>query len=239
MGEWNPYWEEVKGHVGYDDFWHAFVVQARPPNSPHVPLIGHDPLASSQLRLDMIPRYAWTVTDPPTVDFVAAHAGPLVIDPMAGTGYWARLLAERGATVLAYDRHAQSRADNHWHPDMPHWTRVLPGEASETVAAAGPDATLLLSWPPHATSDGADALRAYTGNRVVYIGEGGVGCTGDEELAKILDAEWNLAACHQPVQWWGIRDEVFIYQRAGTAHPAPSSQEHLSVGKGNPRVRNV
>jgi len=228
MGErWNPYWEEVKDHVVYDEFWRAFVVQVRPPDSPHVPLIGHDPVASTQLRRDVIPRYAWTVSDPPTLDFVAAHAGPVVIDPMAGTGYWARLLAERGATVLAYDRYAHAPADNHWHRGMPHWTRVIPGEAVDTVAAAGPAVTLLLSWPPYATSDGADALRAYTGNRIVYIGEDG-GCTGDDELAKLLDTEWNLVAQHQPVQWWGIRDQVFIYHRPGSAPPETVRSGQLS-----------
>lgn len=220
MGErWNPYWEEVKNHVVYDEFRHAFVVQVRTADSPHVPLIGHDPLASSQLRLDLVARYAWTVTDPPTVDFVADHVGPVVIDPMAGTGYWARLLAERGVLVLAYDRHAQSPADNLWHRNMPHWTRILPGEAADTVAAAGPDVTLLLSWPPYGTPDGADALHAYTGNRIVYIGEDGDGCTGDDELAKILATEWVLVECHQPVQWWGIHDEVFLYHRASGEPP--------------------
>lgn len=214
MGErWNPYWDEVKGYIGVDRLMGQTAVLPPHPDHPDDSDGFWSSLASTELRRQLVPRYAWTVTSPDTVAFVAKYAGPFVVDPMAGTGYWARLLAERGAFVMAYDRHAADPAANHWHQSMPHWTRVLSGEAADTVAAAGAGVTLLLSWPPYDTPDGADAVRAYTGNRIIYIGEGDGGCTGDDELHKILSAEWIEVEYHKPVQWWGLHDMVFVYDR--------------------------
>jgi len=210
---WNPYWDAVKDHIGWDDLMRQHAVL------PRDPLHGDDDdgiwrnVASTKLRKQLIPRYAWTVSDPETVDFVLRFCGDTVIDPMAGSGYWARLLAERGVFTLTYDRHAATPEDNHWHRGVEHWTTVLPGEAADTVAAAGSGVTLLLSWPPYNTSDGADAVRAYTGQRIIYIGEGDGGCTGDDALHKILETEWAEVEYHAPVQWWGLHDIVFVYDR--------------------------
>lgn len=113
---------------------------------PRDPLHGDDDdgiwrtVASTKLRKQLIPRYAWTVSDPATVEFVLQFCGDTVIDPMAGSGYWARLLVERGVFTLAYDRCAATPEENHWHRGVEHWTTVLPGEAVDTVAAFVRDA---------------------------------------------------------------------------------------------------
>jgi hypothetical protein len=63
----------------------------------------------------------------------------------------------------------------------------------------------------------ADALRAYQGNTVIYIGEGSSGCTGDEEFHNMLEKEWDTpkgGACPM-VQWWGLHDWITIYHRKG------------------------
>jgi hypothetical protein len=67
------------------------------------------------------------------VAFVGKHAQGGLVDPMAGTGYWAYRLAQVAVNV------------------------VLDG--AEAVALR-PDRTLFLSWPPFAQDVGARILMA-------------------------------------------------------------------------------
>ena len=76
-----------------------------------------------------------------------------------------------------------------------------------------PDRTLLLSWPPCDTSDGVEILDAYSGDRVIYIGELDGGSCGDAALFATLDRDWSTLAEHVPVRWIGIRDVIRVHER--------------------------
>lgn len=179
----------------------------------------HDWLASSVLRDELTGPFSWSVTAPATVDFVAEHAGPVLIDPMAGTGYWAYLLGQCGVTVLAFDRYADQPQANGYHRNARAWVPIGGGDAADTVAAAGPGPTLLLAWPPYAEDAAARALAAYTGSRVIYVGEEW-GCTADDAFHRALEAHWQLVAAHVPVCWEGIHDRVLVYDRKTEETPA-------------------
>jgi hypothetical protein len=165
-------------------------------------------------RHDLVTRYAWTITSPDTVTFVAQHAGPRVVDPMAGTGWWAHLLTHAGVDVHAADLHAPGSAANHWHRNPHTWTTVQAADGPDTVRSYGTGRTLLLAWPPHDDPAGADIIAAYPGNRVVYIGEGPGGCCGNDRMFDLLNNGWAVVAEHRPVQWYGIHDYVTVYDRS-------------------------
>jgi hypothetical protein len=57
------------------------------------------------------------------------------------------------------------------------------------------------------------ALKAYTGNKLVYIGENGGGCTADDAFFALLEEKWEEIDEHQPVQWSGIHDWITVYER--------------------------
>jgi hypothetical protein len=91
---------------------------------------------------------------------------------------------------------------------------VQEGEAAE-VAGRHPDRVLFLCWPPYNTSMAVDALLAYEGDRVVFIGEGDGGCTGDDQFFEVLRRDWvEEAFLMSHVQWDAIHDFVFVYRRA-------------------------
>ena len=186
-------------------------------------------------RHEMCERYAWAIADPVSVAFVVEHAGPRVVEVGAGLGYWAWQLAQRGLDVLAYDRHPPDTRPNHYHsPERtedgepkglrPTWHPVLQA-ADADASAVHPDRTLILCWPPYAAPMAADTLAAYTGDRLIYIGEGPGGCTGDDRFHRMLGfagwdedepnpaAGWREVAEHVPVQWWGIHDRITVYDR--------------------------
>lgn len=161
-------------------------------------------------------RYAWTITDPDTVRFVAENCRPAAVDPMAGSGYWTHLLRQAGVDVVASDLWPPGTGSADWHADADPWIdHVVEADAAD-AAAEHADRTLLLAWPCYSCDSGYRCVSAYReagGRRIVYIGEGEGGCTGDDDLHDELAGEWQRVAEHRPVQWSGIHDYVAVYDR--------------------------
>ncbi|OBJ27708.1 hypothetical protein A5621_26155 [Mycobacterium colombiense] len=87
------------------------------------------------------------------------------------------------------------------------------GGLLDPIAGTGyPDRTLFPSWPPHDQDVGARILLAYNGNRLIYVGDGRGGGTGDQ-MHQILETQWAEVDSRQPVLWWGQRDRVTAYER--------------------------
>lgn len=197
-------------------------------------------------------RWSWAVPSPEAVTLLAG-LGPIV-EVGAGTGYWARLISDAGGDIIAYDRTppiehpavdpARLRSwcrDDEWpegvnrfHPHARQWFDVCEDDGV-AAAAAHPDRTLFLCWPPYDRPFGADALRAYHaagGRRVIYVGEGSDGCTGDADLHALLGFEPWCRQCesdescgHLPgpivaetltevsiPRWDGIRDFLVVLE---------------------------
>jgi hypothetical protein len=195
----NDMWELVRSRAGYTRvLWRAaglrveFVVD----RDPH----------------DVAARFSWTITSPGTVRFVRDHCGPRVVDPLAGTGWWAFLLGRIGVDVVASDVAPSDQRDesSYRHPT---WVPVVQANGAERTTAYGRDRTLLLGWPPIDSQVGRDVLAAYTGNRVIYMGESRGGCCGTSDLFEVLDERWKQVADHLPVRWHGYTDLVRVFER--------------------------
>jgi hypothetical protein len=68
----------------------------------------------------------------------------------------------------------------------------------------------------------SDALRAFRGHRIVYVGEDSGGCTGDQDFHELLNSEWQDAAdVEEDInedalmidQWPGLHDYVHLLVR--------------------------
>ena len=135
-----------------------------------------------------------------------------IVEVGAGLGYWASLILAAGGDILATD-------DYSWHKDSGgpydfarrHGT-VLRMDAA-VAAAMYPDRILLMIWPPYNDPMAVNALRAYAGRRVAYVGEGDGGCTGDENFHRLLADEWRAVEHIALPQWWGAHDALYIYER--------------------------
>ena len=91
----NPYWEAVKDCVAADS------LRGNPVAGEFLlDLSVKENMARSPNRQRLVRKYCWTVPDPETVAFVAKHAQGGLVDPIAGTGYWAYLLAQVGVDVV-------------------------------------------------------------------------------------------------------------------------------------------
>jgi len=208
----NPYWEAIKDCVAPDTLGGNPVV-----GEFRSDLSVEETIARTPNRQRLVRKYCWTIPDPDTVTFVAKHAQGGLVDPIAGTGYWAYLLAQLGVDVACYDLNPGAALHvNLWHgEDL--YAGVRPKDCAEATALH-PERTLLLSWPPHGQDVGARILLAYKGNRVIYIGEGLGRATGDDQMHGLLETNWTEVDSREPVQWWGQHDRVTVYERASTSY---------------------
>lgn len=149
-------------------------------------------------------RYAWAIPNDAALE-VLARLAPIV-EVGAGGGYWAGMLRARGVDVLAYDRRPASLpwADRAWS------TVERDGEG---VAGEHPGRTLFLCWPPLGEPMAANALRAYRGRHVVYVGEGPGGCTADDSFHDLLCQHFELVEEVDIPQWPGIHDCLEVWRR--------------------------
>lgn len=155
------------------------------------------------VRRQLVWAFSWAV---PSREAIAAlvECSPLV-EIGAGTGYWAWLLRQAGADVLAYDRNPEA---------PPHWTRVERGGPEQ--AGAYPERTLFLCWPPMGEALAEDCLAAFRGQRVALIGEVGEGSrTGSAADRARLEREFTLEREIGLPRWPGYRDSLRIWVRRG------------------------
>lgn len=144
-------------------------------------------------------KYAWAVPSEEVVNLLARES---VLEVGAGKGYWASRVAKAGGDILATDEY----------PVEGSFFDVQKMTATEAIHSLGKERTLLLVWPPYNESMALDALNAYReigGKRLVYVGEGVGGCTGDDSFFEAVSAEYESL---EIPRWCGINDQVRIYK---------------------------
>ncbi|HUW00885.1 MAG TPA: hypothetical protein VMW08_00910 [Acidimicrobiales bacterium] len=215
-------------------------------------------LDSGRGRREACIEFSWSV---PTLEAVMAlvACGP-IIDPMAGTGYWAMLVDQAGGDVIASDvilpgDDPEEAAEitsslcgygNPWHAEGGRQWFPIGRQDARQAASDHPERTLVLSWPPYGDEIGAAVEEAFWtagGKRMVYIGEPGEGCTGDEvlharlgwsPLCRVHEFDFDpdeyecvceLAGAQRWLQvsevslpqWFGMHDALFIFDRKDPA----------------------
>lgn len=179
-----------------------------PPTKAEMDLV----ISPFRARQELVIAYSWAVPTEEAIEAIAAHSPAGVVEIGAGGGYWAKLMRDYGIDVVAYDRtpYMGYRA---WTKEEVRvkWSTVRRG--GPKMASKHPERSLFLCWPPYDTSMAYDALCAYSGKTVLYVGEGGGGCTGDDAFHDELERNWReVQYVHLP-QWSGLHDDLYIYKR--------------------------
>lgn len=180
---------------------------------------GSEFVAMHARRDRLVAEYAWAIPTE-TVLRKLAELSP-ICELGCGTGYWAKLLADVGARVLAVDPSPPLEGCNHWHRATRPSTRqpvtlrhFAPLTKSDAATFTVPDDhTLMLCWPPYDDDMASVALARYHGDRVIYIGEDAGGCTGDEAFHAQLAAHWDLSVTYEIPHWETVHDAVNVYTR--------------------------
>ena len=170
-------------------------------------------------RRELASLFSWGVPNDRALEVLAVHA-PLV-ECGAGMGYWSALLRSRGVDVVAYDAEPpDTSAGNVYHQfARGPWT-VIEREDSVRAARRHGERTLVLCWPPFDDDRASYAvLRAYGGDRLVFIGERGEGATGSVRFHRELALNWTVEEEVRLPNWPRLRDTLTVYRRNHVRQP--------------------
>jgi hypothetical protein len=219
----NPYWQWLDG-------WPKVAWSRRACSFEQFP---HPTPPGGWNRDLLVHRYAWAIPSPATIRALRQTlAGRPLVEIGAGTGYWLALLADTGVDTRGYDVSPPALRANRWHNPkrrmfgQPAGNGVTaaeePGPQYHPLHVGGPEVltdpdnagrVLLLCWPPYEHSMAHDALRAYTGDTLIYQGEGEGGCCADDAFFALLDRDWIEATRLDVPHWFGLHDYLTIYSR--------------------------
>ena len=156
-------------------------------------------------RAELQKKYSWAIPTDTAIDAILGCSAR-VVEIGAGNGYWAHLLASRGADVRAYDNGSWNiHGDHFWHQVK----RGGPG-----MLRHFPGAVVLICWPPYDDPLAYNvANRIRVGQLLVFIGEGEGGCTGDARFFGVLDDHFECLKTINIPQWYGLHDRLWIYKK--------------------------
>jgi hypothetical protein len=192
----NPYLEESRQYI----FSNLFANGEFP---------DHHKLADCYLaRERFVKEYAWAIPNELALETIAKYSP--IIEIGAGSGYWARLLSDMGVDIVAYDISPFSNPiDGNAYTFTKEWFDVKKGDGREKLIAGS--RTLFMCWPP--LHGGDDTLSLYTGQTLIYVGEGEGGCTGNDRFQEMIDNDFDLVDVVNIPQWDGIHDRLRVYNR--------------------------
>jgi hypothetical protein len=152
--------------------------------------------------------YSWAIPNDKAIATIKKY-GPIV-EIGAGTGYWAKLLADEGVDVVAYDNEEANKYSESQYNKT--WVQVNKGD--ESAVLQHPDRTLMLCWPPRWNEMASNSLNSYQGKYVVYVGEiGPTAATGTQKFFSDLETHFELIETADIQNWPGYSDKVYIYRR--------------------------
>lgn len=145
-------------------------------------------------------------------EIISFANGDSIVEVGAGRGFWAYLICEMGGKIRATD-YATVRT-NRYAPCKggETWVEIEFGKA-EYIAKHATENVLMTIWPPYIESMASDALKAFKGDKLVYVGESEGGCTADDAFFLELRENWCRVNCVGIPQWDGLHDELMMFER--------------------------
>lgn len=163
-------------------------------------------------RQKFVREYAWAFPTPGAIAEIAEFAtGDTILEVGAGLGLWARLLQSRGVDVIPTDINPGMP----WPPGDDYfgtYTLMHKIGARAAVRKYKQADILMICWPPYNRNLANRALTAFTGSRVIFIGERAGGCTGDDAFFRNLNHTYTQRYVEIP-QWFGMHDGLYLCTR--------------------------
>ena len=177
---------------------------------------------SYHLRNLLIGRYSWAIPNQKALETITKWSPHGIVEIGAGGGYWGYLLRQMmHLKCHLYDLNPKEPYGQG--KDITMWTQVEKGSV-EKLDKWGYGKTLFLCWPCYDESWAYEALLKWqlaTSPAVIYIGEGEMGCTADQQFHNLLngieDCEHGKNKYHyvesvEIPNWDGIHDSLYVYE---------------------------
>jgi hypothetical protein len=200
-------------------------------------------------RSRLISKYGFAIPCEEAIAAISRCSPWGVVELGAGTGYWAHMLEQVGVDVVAFDIAPAPAAHNRWFAGSRPWHPVHHGD--DDVVRHHSERTLLVVWPSKNQMWPATAVERYHdagGERLVYVGEGAGGRTGDDVFHALLgelavcvqcaygsttspcicgvEARWRRSETVPLPHWPGYHDDLHIYTRRTHESPRRRQRGH-------------
>lgn len=160
-----------------------------------------------QKRLELINKYSYAIPNNEAIKAIIKYS-PL-IEIGAGHGYWAFLLSQAGADIIAFD-------DYSWFGktvlDSKNFYMNIE-KANHKILKNHPDRNLLLCWPPPFDDMAYKCLKCFKGKYFIYIGEDYKGCTANDKFHEYVYDNFITVEQIEIPTWSDFYDKLFIYKR--------------------------
>ena len=156
-------------------------------------------------------EYSWSIPSKEAVDKIKAFVNrDEIIEIGAGHGFWAKILQYADVKVTPTDSYSDRGG---YLPKDNAYTFVQDLKADDALNKYSDHNVLMMSWPPYDKPLAADSLLAFSGSKLIYIGEDQGGCTGSDRFFKDLYGNWkNIDIVNIP-QWEGVYDNLYLWER--------------------------
>jgi putative endonuclease len=166
---------------------------------------------SSAARVRTVERFSWGIPNEEALRTILLF-NPIV-EMGAGTGYWAALLRDKGADIIAYDQappniRTKRAIINLWHPGRYVFTKVIEGIPKSLKFHQ--DRTLFLCWPSLGSMT-EQCLGFWKGEFLVFVGDREL--CANQAFYEMIESEFLPVRIVRIPQWPAINDELVVWRR--------------------------
>lgn len=157
-------------------------------------------------KYEYVRSWSWSITSPMALELVKTASNGRIVEMGCGTGYWLYCLSQMGVKCVGYDMPVSTYGHTKKYFPFRHGGPEQLGRFSK--------AALFLSWPPQFGTMAYDALRAYRGNTLIYIGyEEFEGVTGTDEFFEERAQNWSLQKIFDIPNFYHDRNRLELWSR--------------------------
>lgn len=158
-------------------------------------------------------NYSWSIPSKTAINEIINFVGnDAILEIASGHGVWAKLLQEANVNIKPTDYISSPKRKNYT-LNKAYDIDIEDLSANDAIQKYKNFNVLMMSWPPYNEPMAHQALQNFNGNKLIFIGEGKGGCTGDDNFFKELNQNWNLIKEVDIPQWPRIHDYLYLYHR--------------------------
>lgn len=151
-------------------------------------------------------NYGWSIIDKHSLEIIKTHIiGKKTLEINCGKGHWSYCLRLLGCDIITTDHFTQDSS----------WITVEKLDAVSAVEKYNDKCSVLFcSWPDYNKDYAFEALRRFTGDTVIYIGEGKTGACATDSFFDYLNQYYQKQEIENTLQSWPfVNDCLSIYKR--------------------------
>lgn len=177
-------------------------------------VIPSDPTINGMLhqftvRHKYIEQFGFAILTAETIEALRQYSP--IVEAGSGSGYWAYEMKKRGLDIIATEPYP-GRPKIYKETEWKMYTEFEKLTGPRAVRKY-PTRTLLIVWPDYQARWPTVTLQAFSGETVIYVGEGAGGCTADDKFHDHLESNFNEIAYLKIPNFFGIHDGLTIYER--------------------------